>query len=364
MLQTVLDYGWEGRSVQVQAAGRSAVRYYAALDTIRTVSHSAAGAVSARLPARSAVRFTQTAAYTPSYLYGLFPGFETTTPVDALPPSPDYAVDGAESYAYGTGMTVIYNVLGKNSLSATVERQQSETRGGMGTLQDLDVYATESQYSRRVGRHTVASARYRYRVGDVAPGDGATSGARMVEHGVELGADYRRPLSATRQLTVEGRVGSAALLLPDGVRAVSVTRKPYRVLGDMAIGYQFKRTWRARATYRRSIEYVAGLAEPVSTDGMTARVEGWPARRIDVLASAGYSSGESTWNPSSMVFDTYTGNLKLRYVLTRVLSVYFEYLYYFYDFRGTMLLGPGIPRRLERNGGRAGFTLDVPALRR
>ena len=190
-----------------------------------------------------------------------------------------------------------------------------------------------------------------------------TTGATLTEHGVEAGLEYRRPLSASRQVTVNGRLGSAALLLPERVRAISVRREPYRVTGDLAASYQFRRTWQARATYRRGVEYVAGLAEPVFTDGFTANVDGWLARRIHTLASAAYSSGESTWNPSSMRFDTYTGTVRLRYTLTRGLAAFGEYLYYFYDFRGTTQLGPGIPQSLERNGGRAGFTLDVPVLR-
>ena len=64
------------------------------------------------------------------------------------------------------------------------------------------------------------------------------------------------------------------------------------------------------------------------------------------------------------MFDTYTGDVRLRYALTRTFAAYVEYLYYFYDSRGSVPIAPGIPAGLERNGVRAGLTLRVPALRR
>jgi len=41
-----------------------------------------------------------------------------------------------------------------------------------------------------------------------------------------------------------------------------------------------------------------------------------------------------------------------------------DYLYYYYDFRGTLLLHAGVPSALERNGVRAGLTLWMPVIRK
>ena len=38
--------------------------------------------------------------------------------------------------------------------------------------------------------------------------------------------------------------------------------------GDVALGYQFK-TWQAHATFRRGLEYVAALGQPVFVNGVT-----------------------------------------------------------------------------------------------
>lgn len=362
LLTTGVEYGYRGRRVQVDVATTSGLRYYPALDRIRSISHAGWVAVAALLPGRNVVTIDQTAAYTPSYLYALFPSLDTA-PGEAPPAAPDYAVNGGESYSYGSAVRFAYNETGRNSLSATAERQQTEVHLAGGMRQDLAIQGMTGQYSRRFGRNTTANARYRFRTGDVAQDAFGTTRSTLSEHGPDIGGEYRWPLSATRYVRVEGRIGAAALVLPQATKALSVRHEPYRVLGDLSVEYRFRRTWLARGAYRGSVEYVAGLADPVSTDGVTANVDGWLARRIELLASAAYSNGESTWNPSSVRFDTYTGNVLLRYMLTRVLGAHVEYVYYFYDFRGTTLLGPGVPQRLERSGVRAGFTAQLPVLR-
>jgi hypothetical protein len=67
-----------------------------------------------------------------------------------------------------------------------------------------------------------------------------------------------------------------------------------------------------------------------------------------------------------MLFDTFTVDVKARVAITRTIATYYEYLYYYYDFRGNtlLLLGPGVPPGLKRNGVRAGLTLWMPAYRR
>jgi hypothetical protein len=97
-------------------------------------------------------------------------------------------------------------------------------------------------------------------------------------------------------------------------------------------------------------------------DSITARLDGLLARRVDVRLSAAYSAGESALGGIASLFNTYTANVRLRYGLTRTLAASVEYLYFFYDSRGTQALVPGLPPRFERNGVRAGLTLRVPAV--
>jgi hypothetical protein len=83
-----------------------------------------------------------------------------------------------------------------------------------------------------------------------------------------------------------------------------------------------------------------------------------------VRASARYSSGESALRQDGFWFDTYTGDLRVRYALTRKLAAFADYFYYYYDFKGDPRLLVGIPPTLERSGIRAGLMLWVPVLPR
>jgi hypothetical protein len=137
----------------------------------------------------------------------------------------------------------------------------------------------------------------------------------------------------------------------------------YRVTGNGAFAYQFSRTGEVRASYRRAVEYIVQLEQPVLIEGVSASLAGSPTRRVQLIAGAGYSSGASALQTRAQ-FDTYTANLRSHVAVTRMLAIYAEYLYYFYDFGADASLAPELPRRLERNGVRVGLTLSTPLLRR
>ena len=67
---------------------------------------------------------------------------------------------------------------------------------------------------------------------------------------------------------------------------------------------------------------------------------------------------------ASRNFETYTGEVKLRYALKRSFALYTAYLYYHYDLRGQALLAPDLPSVFEQHGARVGFMLFLEALGR
>jgi hypothetical protein len=116
--------------------------------------------------------------------------------------------------------------------------------------------------------------------------------------------------------------------------------------------------------YRRALEYLPSLTEPVFTDGVSVYVDGLITPRIDVTVSGGYVSGASALSPALSAFKTSTGDVRIRYAINRTLAGYVQYLYYFYDFSGQARLAPRIASRFERNAIRAGFTLWLPVMQR
>jgi hypothetical protein len=364
MMEGSGTYGWYGRRVQVGSTASSMLRYYHTQRDVDLISFSGGFGVSANFTERTRLFVNQSAAYSPSYLYGLFPTLDPPGPGDTPDAAPDYRVGEAPSYTYGTVATLSHRLSRRSTLSGTADYAYTDfVQERIGT-RDARTYGIRVEFSRAVKRDVQMRLAYRYRNGDV--GFGVTR--PIVEHGVDGGMDYSRPLSATRRAVFGFTLGSSAVNVPESFDGVVVDTGArvlgYRAIGNVAFGYQFGRSWQAKASYRRSLEYVPELLQPVYTDGVSMLMEGLFTPRLDFTATAGYSNGESAFSQSTAVFDTYTASVRIRQALTRKFALYAEYLYYFYDFGGRLTLPPGLPPTLERNGVRAGLTLWLPAVRR
>jgi hypothetical protein len=291
----------------------------------------------------------------------LFP--DTTTPTPGAVPSAgaDYSInnDSYESYSYGTSASITHRISPRSSISAAADFGYTDFVHETATQRDADVYGVRGEFARNLSRNVVARIGYRYRSGDVGFGVAVPT----VEHGVDIGVDYSRPLSATRRATFGFAFGTSAVSLPESNLAVA-SGQLYRGIGSATFGYQFSRSWQLKSSYRRGLDYVPGLDQPVFTDGFTAVVEGLFGPRWDVNLAASYSSGEPAYFTQTASYKTYTGDIRFRYALTRLLAIHAEYLYYFYDFTGALVLPQDAPPSLERNGVRVGVTWWLPAIRR
>lgn len=358
MLQTGSRYTWASENVQLGLTSASAFRYYSQLGDVQAVSHSGGVGISGRLARRTKFAINQDAAYSPSYLFGLFSSVGDPAPGETRPTAPDHAVNDRASYSYATTATVTQTLSTRSSVSAVADYTFTDFLREDSGRRDTAVYGIRTKFSRSVGRHTSLRTGYRYRTGEF----GAIGSGSAIEHGLEIGMDQTRVLSASRQARFGFGLGVSGT---DGLADLQGTARGrfYRLFGDARLGYQFGRSWEARAAYRRGLEFVAQLSEPVYVGGFSTSVGGLLTRRLDLLASASYSTGESALSLRS-TFDTYTGSVRSRLAVTSSVAVYLEYLYYVYDFGGNTLLAPGLSPRLERNGVRAGLTLWVPVFRR
>lgn len=368
LVTTAASYAWIGHQLQFRASGGSTERYYQSLnDVLHSSTNDASDAAAAGLlfhtPETTFVA-NQTANYASSLLYNFLPGTATITPGTGPAATADYGLSNSQIYAYSSATEYTRRVSTRNSVSAAAEWEHSDIVGGRADSQQLNVYKARAGFAHHVGHNFTALAGYVYRFGDVAAGRLVPYGQVLKENELELGVDYHRPLSATRSFNVQIRLGGSTIKLPPvtGIDLVPTGDRRYEQFsGQLATAYDFGRSWQASGSFRRGLEYVTGLGEPVLADAFTARVDGLLTRRVDLLASAAYSSGESALTRAASLFNTYTGTVRLRFGLTRTWATYAEYLYYFYDSRGTAPLVPGLPPSLERNGVRVGLMLRVPA---
>jgi hypothetical protein len=358
MLQPSLDYQWKGRRAQVGISEASALGYYPQLGEVRSISHTAGAGVSVQFAEKTRLFLNQSAAYSPSYLFGLFPNAAEPLPGEAIAAAPNYSVNDIESYAYGTTARLSHGVSRRATVSVGGNLRYTDFVHNTAVQRDIVSRGLDGELSYQGTRNSTVRFRYHYMTGNLGFG----ADALTHEHGLDVGMSYSRPLSATRRALFGFTVGSSAVSTVDAPSELRLPARFYRATGDAMLGYQFA-SWETRGTYRRGLEFVPGLAQPVFTNGVTADIQGLLTRRFDVALSAGYSQGASALTQSSSHFDTYRGSLRFQFALAKSAAIHAEYLYYFYDFLGDVQLPFGASPRLQRNGVRVGLRLLIPALR-
>jgi hypothetical protein len=358
MLQPSLDYQWRGRRAQFGISEASALGYYPQVGEVRSISHSAGAGVSLQLARKTTFFVNQTAAYSPSYLFGLFPSTAEPLPGDAIAAGPNYSVNDVESYAYGTSARLSHGVRRRATISAGADIRYTDFVHNTDFQRDLDSRGLDGAFSYQGTRNTSVRVRYHYLTGNLGYGAGASTD----ENGLDVGMLYSRPVSATRRAFLSFSLGSSAVTTSGAPADLQLPDRVYRATGDAMFGYQFA-NWEARGSYRRGLEFVPGLAQPVFTNGVTADIAGLLTRRLDVALSAGYSQGASALTQRAANFDTYRASLRFQFAVAKSAAIHAEYLYYFYDFLGDVQLPVGASPRLKRNGVRLGLRLLIPAFR-
>lgn len=361
MLQPTVDYKLTERRVQVGITGASALGYYPDFENdLRSISHNAAAGVSVQAARKTTILLNQTAAYSPSYFYALFPTNPDITPGKPMADAPNYAVNDFESYSYGTTGTLSFGLSRRTTASIGGNYRYTNFTHETSVQRDQEAQGVDGQFSYQRTRNLAIRSSYHYLTGNFGYG-GAVDAH---ENRLDAGVSYSRPLSATRRMSVSFNIGSSALRSATVAPAsLQLPDRVFRASGDGSIEYPFARSWKVHGAFRRGLEIVPGLAQPVYADGVSAGLDGLLNPRVEIGFAGGYSQGRSAITTATSQYDTYNGSARLQYALTSSTAIHVEYLYYFYDFRGDVLVLSGAPPRLERNGVRVGLRFFVPALK-
>lgn len=192
--------------------------------------------------------------------------------------------------------------------------------------------------------------------GPVAPPawDGAATPAdRTVSlHNLDLGIDYNRALSFSRRTTVSIASGTAIVH--------NERERDYRLTGSVALGHAMGRTWRARLTYQRGLQFIEGLLEPSFADAVIADLEGMLGRRADVRMQLTYADGALGLGAAKNPHGSYGGEAQLQWAFDPRLSAYLRYTHHHVRFSGTAGLSPGLPLEIDRHRAQAGVTWALP----
>lgn len=356
------NYSFEHRKVQFGASANSWVRYYSELQDY-TSTHAAGVGVSVPFAQRSTFSANQSVAYSPPYLYGLFPSVTAESPgsvgsIGAV--GADYLVNDTESYDYETTAAVTHGFTRRGSVTVSARHRHTDFVKNSPTRGDVSFEEFRGAYLHTVSRNGAVNLDYHFVMGDLGFGGGEPTR----EHGVTIGYDYTKKLSRSRRAIFRVNMGSSVIDIPLSIPFGVPQSRRTGFTGDLALDYQFGRSWQARASYRRGVEYLVDVRRPVIADGATAQINGQLSNRVDVVVIGGFSKGESALRFDNMHVNSYTGDVRFSFAVTRTVSTFAEYVYYFYDFTGNTSLAPNMLSRVERNGGRVGVTVWFSARRR
>ena len=364
-----LDYNFRKTGNRFSFGGQAGaqVQYFRQKDRSRVLpGYRGDLSLSTRLTSSLTVDMRQTATYTSNYNSGLASGFGDPQG-RGLGAWGDPALDLFQLRGLRTVSSVsMSNRFGQyTSLSGGYFYRSFHVLSSDGQLAGSRFYDYGSHagrlgilYARPMSRHASLRLGYGVNVSDQE----SSNGEPQVMHTVDAGVNYARALSFSRRTQFSFGTGSGIAVterdtVPDGQQ-----RTTARLIVNAALVHQIGRTWTAQLDYNRGFRTQDGFDELYFTDALQATLDGLFTRRLSFTAAA-------RWDTSSI--QTLSGgnqrrqaaNVRLQYALTSYLALYSQYLYHYYRFTDDVRLDPRLPRRLDRQGVRAGLTATVPLIR-
>jgi hypothetical protein len=338
------------RRLNLTAQAFSAVQYYSKLDRVLGLAHSATLQTRLSLSRRSTLDASQSVAYSPSYLYRLFPSMVDPQLDAGIDGAPEYRVDEARSISESTRVNVASGSERGLRLSAGGQRDRTNFYRGTGR-QDLSTVSGRGSLAHGLGRTGTISGEYEYRTGRFG------YGGEGVEQRVRLSGSYAPALSRTRRIETQFSLAPSVTRFDGSTTAAASPERRYRIEGDASGRYPFLRKWALIGSYRREIQYLAVLSAPVFADAGQLGISGLIGDRVDVAGSAGYATALSVFDKGGDQLQSRTGMVRVRIGLRRSLAVHVTYLHYYYDLGGQWALAPELPKAFHQNGVRVGLTL-------
>jgi hypothetical protein len=350
------DYLHSQRHVDLRGSASSYLRYnYALRETVVGPQSGQLGATF-HLPGTGSLSVGEDASYSPSYLYELFPGDVAQEPEAPAPVNPDYRIDTAKSYSYRSRAALSYGDGIGTRVSATAEYRLADYRGH-AIRPDLNDYEAGATISHAPSRSKSFSAGYYRRSGRYGSNPW-TNGQEL-----RLGLRLSPALSVSRRVTFDVTVTptlvdrpTSAIAADDALPAPAEQRR-YLVQGSAGVNYPFKLTWTMSAGYRRGVDYLAVLTEPVVSDAGTVGLAGIIGRRAMITVDARYGTSAALLAQQGQRLRTATGDARFRFALSRSIALFTEYLYYYYDRGAQRVLAADLPDAYDQHSVRIGVML-------
>jgi hypothetical protein len=331
----------------------SSIRYYPGLDDLTGTYHRFGLELSAPVSRRVTLYASPRADYSPRYSFQLFsdplqvdPEAESTVPDAGDTPAPDvdYSIVGNSSFRYGVIAGATIEVGAHSTLD--VDYGYTKRTSDLQSF-EMDVRSAGVSFDHQFTRNASLKLGYSYQDGNHG------SGIATQSQNIDIGVDYRKPLSQTRRTFLRFNTGST-------VADSEATGRRVRATGSASFVHLMRRTWTGLIQYRRHLQYADGFDRPIFADAISSSLSGLVTRRMEVAVRASYSSGAVGLTAHAPRFNSYNVTARLRRALTRRLAGYAEGLFYHYAFDEDAARPPGLPQTFDRVGLRFGLSLWIP----
>ncbi len=355
-LHAGLWFSKRAQRTSFSANGTTAVQYYPQLSN--AVRWSGAGAVGmTRTGQRLRFGLDQQVRYSPYAHFRVIPisGGGSTRLAEVSVPDAALAVAGRESFRYNSGINAGYQLSRRTALDASYQHEvldfvplgQRDWR-----TQDATVALVHNMTAK-----TALVAGYGYHRRDF-------EGERLPlrRHDLNFGVNYNSALPFSPRTTFTFNVGSTALSRARTTATTTGESTFLRMIGRAELDHQLARTWHLGVFYHRGVQYIEGVSDVFLADSVTGNLRGYLGPRVELRATAGYSTGPLRFGPRQRGYDTSAASARVRLAITRGLAAQTEYVYYRYLFSDALTLPTGIRSRENRHVFRVGLTTWLPLL--
>ena len=338
-----LNYAMTLERVSIIAGTGTTLRYFPSVDDDVFEAYSARVGGVARLLQKPGLTAHAQAAYQPYTFFSALPPESDSLVEPVTPPEPDFIPVEEQFVSYTAGLDLNHRLTRRWSADAQYE---------WSTANRLERDFWRQRAGASLGYQLTRNLAIRL---GYTLNEGHYDGRITRTHRPELGIDFSRALSLTRNTTIGFGVGTETTVVKDEVRT------KYRGVGNFRIEPEIGRSWTVSGVYNRGTRYVETMPEPVFGDFARGSLVGLLTRRLQFQEGVTHSRGETT---SESRYDMYSGLLGLSAALNRYMNVGVDYTYYRYRFDEDFALDAGVPRNLDRQSIRGHLTLWAPILNR
>ena len=302
---------------------------------------------------KNRIELSQQVRNQPQITLGEFSHLEANIGSDVIPDrDPTLTPSYQQSWSFGSAATVSRSWTTRQQTGLTYGYAQADYPTGFGF--DTRTHSASLDYDWQFRRSTSLTARYSLERAEFDAADVQSASTQ----GVDVGLDYRRRLSPSRNITFSVSAGAAEI---DSEATATIPRQKYWTpSGDVSVGIDVGRSWMLQGTYSRSATLLTRLTpEMFIGQAFIARAGGMIGRRLDATLSAGvsrgvYGGGDLTGDPGK--YRGTTATAQLRWALSPRTAMFTNYSYYDYIVENIPLDGT-LPPDSRNHSIRVGFSL-------